>query len=179
MLRRRQLRANPLEKVQGRFFVTLSEKFCFFAIETHFSRQVHVGRGQREVCSKPQTTARIRRIWHNTHMHDVKLQQQQQAAYDALERCARDCSERAWRLARSLLGNADDAADDAADVVQDAFLVVAKRPSKVPQDDPWPWFGTVIANLARNARRRRARHSGHEQLDIACMASVDDSSFER
>jgi RNA polymerase sigma-70 factor (ECF subfamily) len=68
-----------------------------------------------------------------------------------LERCARLCSERAWRLAYALLRDADAAYD----AVQQAFLVAATKPDRVPEDDPWPWFSVVLTHEIRNLRRKR------------------------
>lgn len=70
-----------------------------------------------------------------------------------LERCATECAQRGWRLAFALLQNAEDAAD----CVQQAFLVAARKPGRVPQVDSRPWLAAVIANEARNLRRKRAR----------------------
>ncbi|MCC7138028.1 MAG: sigma-70 family RNA polymerase sigma factor [Planctomycetes bacterium] len=70
---------------------------------------------------------------------------------DPLLRCAERCAAAAWRLARGLLHDADEAYD----AVQQAFLVVARKPHAVPLDDPWPWFAAVVANEARNLRRKR------------------------
>lgn len=72
-----------------------------------------------------------------------------------VEAVAERCGPRAWRLACSLMGHAADAED----VLQDAFVVAATRADRVPQDDPWPWFATVVSNVARNARRKRARRA--------------------
>ena len=68
-----------------------------------------------------------------------------------VERCARLCAERAWRLASALLRDRDQAYD----AVQQAFLVAARKPEQVPADDPWPWFGTVLVHEVRNLRKKR------------------------
>lgn len=73
--------------------------------------------------------------------------------HSALRWCARQCTQRGWRLACSLLRNSADAED----AVQQAFLVALRKPDDIPRDDPWPWFATVIALEARNVRRRYQR----------------------
>ncbi|MCK6440143.1 MAG: sigma-70 family RNA polymerase sigma factor, partial [Planctomycetes bacterium] len=98
------------------------------------------------------------------------------AAHAALEHCVKQCSERAWRLAYGMMRNSADAAD----VVQQAFLVAALKPSKIPANDPWPWFGTVVAYTAKNARRKRSRTASEEQamnVQDGC-ASDPHSSLE-
>ena len=67
-----------------------------------------------------------------------------------VERCAA-CAAPAWRLARALLRDADEAYD----AVQQAFLVAARKPAAVPSGDPWPWFSVVVAHEARNLRRKK------------------------
>ena len=76
----------------------------------------------------------------------------------ALQNHAPSLAQRGWRLAWSLLRHRQEAED----VVQEAFMVAARKPMQFPLDDPWPWFGTVIAGLARNARRKRARRVPQE-----------------
>ncbi|MCC6465917.1 MAG: sigma-70 family RNA polymerase sigma factor, partial [Planctomycetes bacterium] len=76
-------------------------------------------------------------------------------ARSALERCARECTTRGWRLAMALLRNQDDAQD----AVQQALLAATRKAHRVPHDDPWPWFAAVIAHEAANLRRRRARRA--------------------
>ncbi len=68
-----------------------------------------------------------------------------------LEALVRDCGRRAWIVALALLRNRDDALD----AVQQAFLVAARKPRKIPADDPWPWFAVVVAHEARNLRRKK------------------------
>src|SRR5262245_20214814 len=68
-----------------------------------------------------------------------------------VERCARACAGPAWRLAYAMLRDADEAYD----AVQQAFLAAARKPDAVPAGDPWPWFAVVVANEARNLRRKR------------------------
>lgn len=62
------------------------------------------------------------------------------------------CAGRAWALARGL---GLDAAS-AQDVVQQAFVVLARKPERLdPPGDPWPFLAGVVANEARNALRKR------------------------
>ncbi len=70
---------------------------------------------------------------------------------DRVERCARRCGERAWRLASALLRDREAAYD----AVQQALLVAARKPGCVPADDPWPWFSTVLVHEVRNLQRKR------------------------
>lgn len=72
---------------------------------------------------------------------------------DDLVRCLDTCGERALRLARGLGWSAEEAPD----LVQQAFVVAVERRDAIPADDPWPWFARVLVNVSRNARRRRAR----------------------
>ena len=82
-------------------------------------------------------------------------------ANENLDRCAQ-CAERAWRLAYTLMRNVHDAED----VVQESFVVAARRRDRIPTDDPWPWFATVVTNVARNARRSRRKHMHDEPRDV-------------
>ena len=68
-----------------------------------------------------------------------------------LERCVRECARRAWSVAYGLLRDRDEAFD----AVQQAFVVAARKPDRIPTDDPWPWFGVVVAHEARNLRRKK------------------------
>ncbi len=62
------------------------------------------------------------------------------------------CAGRAWALARGL---GLDAAG-AQDVVQQAFVVLARKPERLdPPGDPWPFLAGVVAHEARNAIRKR------------------------
>lgn len=70
-----------------------------------------------------------------------------------LEALAALHGERGWRVARTLMGN--DA--DAADVLQQSFLVLAKDAERIPAGEPWPWFCKVVVHCALNARRVRGR----------------------
>ncbi|MCC7509879.1 MAG: sigma-70 family RNA polymerase sigma factor [Planctomycetes bacterium] len=69
----------------------------------------------------------------------------------ALERCFNLCAERAWRLACGLLRDPHEAHD----CVQQAFVAAARKPERIPRDDPWPWFSAVLVHEARNLRRKR------------------------
>lgn len=82
-------------------------------------------------------------------------------ADEDLQQCAQ-CAERAWRLAYALMRNAHDAED----VVQESFVVAARRRDRIPTDDPWPWFATVVTNVVRNARRSRRKHMHDEPRDV-------------
>ncbi|MCC6575426.1 MAG: sigma-70 family RNA polymerase sigma factor [Planctomycetes bacterium] len=73
---------------------------------------------------------------------------------DPLARLAHRCADQAWRLARVLTAN--DA--DADDIVQQAFVVAARKRDSIPADNLWPWFAKVIAFESRQLRRNRARH---------------------
>ncbi|MEZ5991528.1 MAG: sigma-70 family RNA polymerase sigma factor [Planctomycetota bacterium] len=70
--------------------------------------------------------------------------------HDRLELCFERCASRAWRLAVHWLGDSHEAFD----VVQQAFVVAAGKPERIPADDPWPWFRQVVINEARNTRRK-------------------------
>lgn len=83
----------------------------------------------------------------------VKEHETARAAVAALERCARDCTQRGWRFAYTLLRHREDAQD----AVQQAYLVAVRKAADLPVGDPWPWFAAAIANEAANLRRRRAR----------------------
>lgn len=72
-----------------------------------------------------------------------------------VERLARDHGTRGWRLAVSLMGNAADADD----VMQQAYIIAARKEDFVPAENSWGWFAAVITNVARNARRARGRSS--------------------
>ncbi|MCC6572893.1 MAG: sigma-70 family RNA polymerase sigma factor [Planctomycetes bacterium] len=75
-----------------------------------------------------------------------------------LDHFAREHAAHAWNLAYALVQDAHDADD----VMQQAFVVAAR---KMPEDAAWPWFASVIANTARNTRRRRARTAHEEYMD--------------
>ncbi|MBX3461301.1 MAG: sigma-70 family RNA polymerase sigma factor [Planctomycetes bacterium] len=79
-------------------------------------------------------------------------------------------TERGWRLAWSLLRHRQEAED----VVQEAFQVAAHKIAQLPTDDPWPWFGTVVAKLARNAIRKRARRASRTSDDQELLVTIPD-----
>ncbi|MCA8962641.1 MAG: sigma-70 family RNA polymerase sigma factor, partial [Planctomycetes bacterium] len=68
-----------------------------------------------------------------------------------LERCVEHCSRPGWRLAYSVLRDREAAFD----AVQQAFVVAATKPERIPRDDPWPWFSTVLMHECRNYRRKK------------------------
>ena len=68
-----------------------------------------------------------------------------------LETCFDQCAGKAWRVAVHWLGDPHEAFD----VVQQAFVIAAGKPDRIPADDPWPWFRQVVINEARNTRRKR------------------------
>ena len=47
--------------------------------------------------------------------------------------------------------------EDAADAVQQAFVVALTKRHLIPADNPWPWLAGVIAREAQHMRRKRAR----------------------
>ena len=73
---------------------------------------------------------------------------------DRIELCVSECAEKAWRLAYGLMRNRADAED----VLQQSFLVAASKPDRIPNEDCWKWFATVLTFEARNAWRKRASH---------------------
>ena len=90
------------------------------------------------------------------------------------EKCVKACAERAWRLARALVWNAEDAND----VVQQACLVAATKPDQIPADDPWPWFARVVTLEClklRETRARTARLATGLEREIA-MAYPEDAA---
>jgi RNA polymerase sigma factor (sigma-70 family) len=70
-----------------------------------------------------------------------------------VESCITTCAERAWRLACALVWNTEDAHD----VVQQACLVAASKPHRIPADDPWPWFARVVTLECLKLRDKRAK----------------------
>lgn len=81
---------------------------------------------------------------------------------DTSDKLARFCesnAQRAWRMAYSLLRDGHEAFD----CVQQAFVVAARNPGRVPPGDAWPWFCGVVANEARNMRRKRRPQTNLEK----------------
>jgi RNA polymerase sigma-70 factor (ECF subfamily) len=74
------------------------------------------------------------------------------AALAALFRAQRP---RLWGLAYRLTGSAEDADD----VVQDAFVRLATQPPATPVEELGPWLTRVATNLGSDALRRRRRRS--------------------
>jgi RNA polymerase sigma-70 factor (ECF subfamily) len=62
---------------------------------------------------------------------------------------------RLWGLAYRLTGSAEDAED----VVQEAFVRLVARPPESPPEEPGPWLARVATNLGLDALRRRRRRS--------------------
>ncbi|MCC6573994.1 MAG: sigma-70 family RNA polymerase sigma factor [Planctomycetes bacterium] len=82
-----------------------------------------------------------------------------------LERCFDQCAQRAWKVAYALTGDPHLAFD----VVQQAFLVAARKTELIPAES-WPWFSVVVAGEAANARRKRRPATNVE------MQAMDDKS---
>jgi RNA polymerase sigma-70 factor (ECF subfamily) len=74
---------------------------------------------------------------------------------DPLTRMFTQVSSRAWRLAHALTFHAADAED----LLQQSLLVAARKRSRIPADQPWPWFAAVMHRELLNLRRKRARHA--------------------
>ena len=98
------------------------------------------------------------------------------ASEQRLEALVRRCGRRAWTVAWSLLRDGHEAHD----AVQQALLVAARKVEKVPTDDPWPWFGVVVAHEARNLRRkRRPTPTGSLLEDDAVIRPRDEPDASR
>lgn len=94
-----------------------------------------------------------------------------------LERCARECAGRGWRLAWSLLHDVEDASD----ALQQALMVAVRKPDQIPADNPWPWLASAIALEARNMNRMRSRrrtmtHDFTENAPLADARSKDPAA---
>ena len=89
-----------------------------------------------------------------------------------LTRCVRDCARPAWGLAYAVLGRGADADE----VVQDAFVIAARKWQDIPTENQWPWFATVVTNVARNARRKRATRERLAAPSADAADEVADSS---
>ena len=87
-----------------------------------------------------------------------------------LDDLAKTCAKRAWRLAYALTGNQADADD----VVQQAFVVCAKKIDQVPAKSPWPWLAAVISNTARHHWRKNVKRRGEVlAMDIDDQGAAD------
>lgn len=63
--------------------------------------------------------------------------------------------QRLWGLAYRLTGSAEDADD----VVQEAFVRLVAQPPEAPLENPGPWLARVATNLGIDALRRRRRRA--------------------
>jgi RNA polymerase sigma-70 factor (ECF subfamily) len=74
---------------------------------------------------------------------------------------------RAYYLALGMVGDSDEAYD----ISQEAFIRVYKSARKfMPDRRFFPWFYAIIANLCRDAVRRREKHD-------AMNVNIEDSNF--
>ena len=81
----------------------------------------------------------------------IRVQRGDLTAFDTL---VRRHTARAYVLARRVLGDADDAED----LVQDAFIRALDRIGTFDTERPFaPWFFRLLLNLGLNARKSRAR----------------------
>ncbi|MCA8939588.1 MAG: sigma-70 family RNA polymerase sigma factor, partial [Planctomycetes bacterium] len=92
-----------------------------------------------------------------------------------IEYLANNCAERGWRLALGILRD-EHAAYDA---VQQAFLVAARKAAKIPARNPWPWFSVVIANEARNMRRKKRPAPIGEDIETSLQRADDQDTHLR
>jgi RNA polymerase sigma-70 factor (ECF subfamily) len=89
---------------------------------------------------------------------------------------------RLWGLAYRLTGSAEDADD----IVQEAFVRLAERPADLPAGAAGPWLARVATNLGLDALRRRRRRpysgpwlptpvdtSGEDPLDVLVSEGAD------
>jgi RNA polymerase sigma factor (sigma-70 family) len=81
-------------------------------------------------------------------------------------------SERAARLARSIVG--DSAAAD--DVVGEAALIAIGKGARPDEADRWPWFAQVVVHTARNQRRADARRARRNAVAGAQLNAVRTES---
>ncbi len=89
---------------------------------------------------------------------------------------ARRCGARGWAAAYGMLRHADDAHD----AVQQAFVVAARKPHRIPPDDPWPWFRRVVSLEARNLRRKRRPRTNVDDIDGPLLERCDgDEPIDR
>ena len=96
------------------------------------------------------------------------------AAYDTL---VRRYLRRASAIARRLLGNAEDAED----LVQDAFVRALGRIHRFDEDRAFgPWFFRLLINAGLNARKSRARRAMEpEHSDLPSTAAGPEQLLER
>ncbi|CAG0956969.1 ECF RNA polymerase sigma factor SigE [Planctomycetaceae bacterium] len=85
-----------------------------------------------------------------------------QDSHRVLEQLFETAHQRAWRLAYSLLRDAHAAFD----CVQQAYLVAARNPGRIPDGDAWPWFAVVVGFEARNIRRKRRPATNAEGVPV-------------
>lgn len=78
----------------------------------------------------------------------------------------------AYRLARAILGNSDDAAD----VVQEAFLRAHAAFKQYRGDSARAWLLTIVRNEALQALRTRARHANVIPFDAGLHGAFAVSS---
>jgi RNA polymerase sigma-70 factor (ECF subfamily) len=78
----------------------------------------------------------------------------------------------AFRYARVLAGNDQDAMD----AVQTAAVDVIASPARVPRDrDPWGWFLRVVRNKVIDLLHARSRKCDRESADPSSAARVADA----
>jgi RNA polymerase sigma-70 factor (ECF subfamily) len=88
-----------------------------------------------------------------TRASETRLEASDRAeGLDALFRAER---RRLWGLAYRLTGSAEDAED----VVQEAFARLVAQPAAPPPEDAGPWLARVATNLGIDALRRRRRRA--------------------
>lgn len=91
-----------------------------------------------------------------------------------IERCADECLDRGWRLAWLMLRHREDAAD----AVQQAFVVALTKRDRVPADNPWPWLAAVIARECQYIRRKRSRATTNLGTVEPSMSIADKSAAQ-
>lgn len=94
---------------------------------------------------------------------------------ERLERCFDLCAEKAWRVALHWLGDSHEAFD----VVQQAFVIAAGKPDRIPKDEPWPWFRQVVINEARNTRRKHKPTPSQQENRMADPAPGPEQQLSR
>jgi RNA polymerase sigma factor (sigma-70 family) len=91
-----------------------------------------------------------------------------------IEKCADECLDRGWRLAWLMLRHREDAAD----AVQQAFVVALTKGDRVPADNPWPWLAAVIARECQYIRRKRSRATTNLGTVEPSMSIADTSAAQ-